>query len=203
MEVEQVVAAVVVVLPGTRPPVGVCAAALPVPNPRKFVHGRGLAPVQFGEETLLDGAAPALSAFGRDAQGHGQQVFLGVDDVHQPPQALRGVLAEADVDVDAAGTVGLCARRAFPASAPESPENRPRRAARSRARPAPPRPPRGLCAPHAGKPARARLPAAARKEGSGSPRPGSARRALVTGSRPGLAAPRPPRHTAASAPPPA
>lgn len=38
-------------------------------------------------------------------------VFLGVDDVHQPPQALRGVLAEADVDVDAAGTVGLCARR--------------------------------------------------------------------------------------------
>ena len=93
------------------------------------------------------------------------------------------------MDVDAAGTVGLCARRAFPASAPESPENRPRRAARSRARPAPPRPPRGLCAPHAGKPARARLPAAARKEGSGSPRPGSARRALVTGSRPGLAAP--------------
>ena len=44
-------------------------------------------------------------------------------------------------------------------------------------RPAPPRPPRGLCAPHAAKPARARLPAAARKEGSGSPRPGSARRA--------------------------
>ena len=111
VEVEQVVAAVVVVLPGTHPPVGVCAAALPVPNPRKFVHGRGLAPVQFGEETLLDGAAPALSAFGRDAQSHGQQVFLGVDDVHQPPQALRGVLAEADVDVDAAGTVGLCARR--------------------------------------------------------------------------------------------
>ncbi len=63
------------------------------------------------------------------------------------------------------------ARRAFPASAPESPANRPRPAARPRARPAPPRPPRGLCAPHAAKPARARLPTAARKEGSGSPRP--------------------------------
>ena len=105
------VPAVVVVLPGTLPLVGACAAALPVPNPRKFVHRRGLAPVQLGEEALLDGAAPALAAVGGDAQGRGQQVFLGVDDVHQPPQALRGVLAEADVDVDAAGTVGLCARR--------------------------------------------------------------------------------------------
>ena len=45
----------------------------------------------------------------------------------------------------------------------------PRRPAKCR--PTPPRPPRGLCAPHAAKPARARLPTAARKEGSGSPRP--------------------------------
>lgn len=74
----------------------------------------------------------------------------------------------------------------------------PRRPAR--ARPAPPCPPRGLCAPHAANPARARLPAAARKEGSGSPRPGT----TPCPRRPGetTPAPRPPRHTAASAPPP-
>ena len=53
-----------------------------------------------------------------------------------------------------------------------------------------------------------RLPAAARKEGSGSPRPGSTRRAarhcaLPAPPRRKPPAPRPPRHTAASAPPPA
>ena len=74
-------------------------------------------------------------------------------------------------------------------------------------KPRKPRPPRGLCAPHAGKPARARLPAAARKEGSGSPRPEAPAAPPGTAPcprRPGETppAPRPPRHTAASAPPP-
>ena len=41
-----------------------------------------------------------------------QQVLLGVDQIDQPPQARRGVLAEAHVDVDAAGGVGLRARLA-------------------------------------------------------------------------------------------
>ena len=47
------------------------------------------------------------AAVGRDAQRLRQEVFLGVDDVDQAAQALRRVLAEADVDVDAATSVGL------------------------------------------------------------------------------------------------
>ena len=77
-------------------------------------------------------------------------------------------------------------------------------AARQRARTAPSRPPRGLCAPHAAKPARARLPAAAREEGSGSPRPGSTRRVARHSALPApprqKPAPRPPRHIAVFSP---
>lgn len=90
------------------------------------------------------------------------------------------------------------ARRAFPASAPESPANRQPRVVWLCARPAPPRPPRGLCAPHAAKPARARLPAAARKEGSGSPRPGTAPCPRRPGKSPPASSPA--RHTAVFSP---
>ena len=111
VEVEQMISAGVVVLLCAPPPVGACTAGAGVPEPGEGFHRRGLAPIQLGKKPRLNRAAPAPASVGRDAQGHGQQIFLGVYDVHQPPQALRGVLAEADVDVDAARTVGLRPRR--------------------------------------------------------------------------------------------
>ena len=56
--------------------------------------------------------APAVAPPGRDTQRLCQQILLGVDQIDQPPQTRRGVLAEAYVDVDAAGGVGLRARLA-------------------------------------------------------------------------------------------
>jgi len=77
-----------------------------VPKLGEAFHGRGLALVERLEEGGLDRGTPAASATGRYAQCRRQQVFLGVDQVDQPPQACRGVFAEADVYVYAAGVVG-------------------------------------------------------------------------------------------------
>ena len=111
VEVEQVVAAVVVVRSRTPAPVAVGAVAEGVPDLGEGFHRGGLDPVDLPQEGGLDRAAPLPAAEGGDAQGEGEEVFLGVDDVHQPPQALGSVLAQPDVYVDAAGVVGLAARR--------------------------------------------------------------------------------------------
>ena len=111
VEVEQVVAAGVVVRPGTLPPVGATAAAVPVPELCQLLEGVGLLAVDRREEAGLYGLAPAVAPRRVNAQRLCQQVFLGVDDVDQPPQAGRGVLPEADVYVDTAGVVGTRPRR--------------------------------------------------------------------------------------------
>ena len=105
VEVEQVVAGVVVVCVRVAAPVG-CA----VPDGGELVHGFGLFPVEGFKEGRVDRAAPAVAAVGRNAQGLCQKVFFGVDDVDQIPQGFRGVRPEADVDVDSAGVVDLRAR---------------------------------------------------------------------------------------------
>ena len=107
VEVEQVVAAVVVVVQGAHSPVSAAAATVSVPNLREAVHGGGLGLVDRLEESGRNRLAPLGPAFRGDAQGLCQEVFLGIDQVDQPPQALRGVCPEADVDVDAAGAVNL------------------------------------------------------------------------------------------------
>ena len=113
VQIQEVVAAGVVVGSGAPPPVLPAVPAVgTVPKLCQRLHGAGLAAVELGEEHRLHRLAPAPPSFRRDSQRLCQKVLLGVDDVHQPPQALRGVFAEADVDVNAAGGVGL---RAGPA----------------------------------------------------------------------------------------
>ena len=102
VQVEQVVAAGVVVLVRVALPVG-CA----VPEPRERCVAGGLRAVEPCQEGLVDFLAPAVAAFGRDLECLRQQVFLGVDDVDQVAQGFRGVRAATNVDVDAAGWVGL------------------------------------------------------------------------------------------------
>ena len=111
MQVEQVVAAAVVVCRCALPPVGATAAAVPVPKLCQTLEGVGLGPVDRFEEGRGDRGAPAVPALGGDTQRLCQQVFLGVYDIDQPPQALRGVPPEADVYVDTAGAVRSRARR--------------------------------------------------------------------------------------------
>ena len=105
VEVEQVVAAVVVVCRRAVAPVVAAATAVPVPNPGEGLEAGGLLVVERPQEGGLDRCAPLHAAAGRNAQGLCQEVFLGVHNVDQAAQALRRVLAEADVDVDAAGAV--------------------------------------------------------------------------------------------------
>ena len=83
--------------PGAFPPVPTAAAAVPVPELCHFLEGVRLGAVQRFEEFRGDRGAPAVSAVRVDAQRLCQQVFLGVYDIYQPPQALRGVLPEPDV----------------------------------------------------------------------------------------------------------
>ena len=105
VEVEQVVAAGVVVPKCAAPPVGVASVRVGVPDPCEVLHGLGLDAVQLLEEEGLDRFAPAASALGGDSEGHGQKVFLRVDDVDQVSKCLGGVRAQPDVDVDSAGFV--------------------------------------------------------------------------------------------------
>ena len=95
----------VVMLPGVVFPVAVV-----VPHPGEVLAGGGLLGVQAAEEVGVDRAAPLAAARRADAETLGEQVLLGVDDVHQIAQGLRGVAPLADVDVDAAGAVGDRAR---------------------------------------------------------------------------------------------
>ena len=97
VEVEQAVAAAVVVLAGVPLPV-----AGVVPKLREGFHGLGLGEVQPCEEDLVDRPAPAGPPLGVDGQRLGQQVLLRVDDVDQVPEGPGGVAAQPDVDVDAA-----------------------------------------------------------------------------------------------------
>ena len=105
VEVEQVVAAGVVVGVCVVGPVGVV-----VPNPRELLGGLGLLPVQPGEEVLVDLLAPAAPALRGNLEAVGQQVLVCVDQVDQVPERGRGVVPEADVHVDSAGGVCLGAR---------------------------------------------------------------------------------------------
>ena len=111
VEVQEVVAAGVVVLVCVPFPVPVV-----VPNPGELFGGGRLPAVQGREEVRVDGLAPPFPAGGGDLEGLGQEVFLGVHQVHQVPQGFRGVAPQPDVDVDAAGGVGVCPSR------PESPD---------------------------------------------------------------------------------
>lgn len=106
VEVEQVVPAGVVVAVCVVSPVGVV-----VPNLCQLLGSARLLPVQALQKALVNLAAPAAAALGRNRQGIGQQVFVCVYDVHQVPKGLRGVVAQPDVHVDAAGAVRLRARR--------------------------------------------------------------------------------------------
>lgn len=65
----------------------------------------------FGADALEPLAAQLVAAGNAeiDAQCHGQQVLFGIHDVHQAAQALRGMLTEAYMDVDAAAAVHPCA----------------------------------------------------------------------------------------------
>ena len=111
VQVQQVVAAGVVVLVCMPFPVPVV-----VPNPGELLGGGWLPAVQGREEVRVDGLAPPPAPFRADLEGLGQEVFLGVHQVHQVPQGFRGVAPQPDVYVDAAGGVGVCASR------PEGPD---------------------------------------------------------------------------------
>ena len=104
VQVKQVVPAGVVVFVGVVPPIAVV-----VPKLCQGLHGLGLLGVQPPEKIRVHRAAPLPPALRANLQGHGQQVLFGVDDVDQVAQDLGCVFAEADVDVDAAGGVCLCA----------------------------------------------------------------------------------------------
>src|SRR5699024_7499471 len=105
VQVEQVVAAVVVVAGRAVAPVRAGAAVGFVPELCEALEGGGLAAVELCEEHRIDGLAPLPAAGRAYAKRMCQQVFLGVDNVDQTAQALRGVFAKANVDVDATGRV--------------------------------------------------------------------------------------------------
>ena len=104
MQVEQVIARTVVMVVGVDGPVRVATLAA-VPHRCETVHRGGFAQIDLPQKVGVDRLAPTLAAIGADAQCHGQQILFGIHNVHQPAQALRGVLTEANVDVDAAAAV--------------------------------------------------------------------------------------------------
>ena len=108
VEVEQVIARTVVMVVCVDGPVGEAALAA-VPDGCKSVHAGWLSQVDLPQEVGIDRLAPTLAAVGADAKRHGQQVLFGIHNVHQLAQALRGVITEANMDVDATAAVYSCA----------------------------------------------------------------------------------------------
>ena len=107
MQVEQVVAASVVMPACAAPPVAGTSTAVLVPKLGEGVHGCRLPAVEGCEELLLHRLAPAFASAVADAQRLGEKVLFRVDDVHQIAERSGRVLAEADVDVDATRAVHL------------------------------------------------------------------------------------------------
>ena len=108
MKVEQVVAASVVVSRGALPPV-LCFRRRRWRCTRidiRIAMLEGLRWLSCARKRGSTGWHHCSAPFRRNAQGYGQQVFLGVDDVDQPAQALRRVFAQPHMDVDAAAFVG-------------------------------------------------------------------------------------------------
>ena len=107
MQVEQVVAAGVVMSACAAPPVVGASAAVLVPKLGEGVHGGRFSAVEGFKEGRLHRLAPAFAPAVADAQRLREEVFLRVDDVYQIAERPGRVLSEADVDVDAAGAVNL------------------------------------------------------------------------------------------------
>ena len=107
MQVEQVVAASIVMSACAAPLVVGASATVLVPKLGEGIHGGGLPAVEGCEELRLHRLAPAFAPAVADAQRLGEEVFFGIDDVHQIAERPGRVLAEPDVDVNAAGAVHL------------------------------------------------------------------------------------------------
>lgn len=88
----------------------VCVVA-GVPDVGKLGHGRRLSLVQLVKESGVDHSAIPSGSAGIDANRSADLFFVGSHDVDQIPQSLGGVVALADVDVNAASPAGagLCA----------------------------------------------------------------------------------------------
>lgn len=88
----------------------VCVVA-GVPDVGKLSHGRRLSLVQLVKEAGVDHSAILSGSACIDANRSADLFFVGSHDVDQIPQGLGGVVALADVDVNAASPTGagLCA----------------------------------------------------------------------------------------------
>ena len=82
-----------------------------IPDVGKLDHGGGLSAVQLFEEAVVDHLAVVTGASFVDANRSADLLLVGSHDVDQIPQGLGGVVALADVDVNAASPAGagLCA----------------------------------------------------------------------------------------------
>ena len=107
VEVQQVVSTVVVMPGYAAPPVVGASAAVFVPKLGEGVHGCGFSAAEGFKEGGFYRLAPAFAPAVADAKRLGQQILFCIDDVHQVAERPGRVLAEADVDVDAAGAVNL------------------------------------------------------------------------------------------------
>ena len=97
MQVEQMIAAGVVMPASTSPPVTGTSSAVLVPKLGEGVHGCRLPAVESFEKGRFHRLTPAFASAVADAQRLCEEVFLRVDDVHQIAERLGRVFAEADV----------------------------------------------------------------------------------------------------------
>ena len=102
MEVEHVVAAVVVVMT----PAVACIVA-GVPDVRKVRHRAGFPAVDLLQKPWVYRAAVAAHAAPVELQRLGDQAFVARHDVGKVPKALRRVPLRPDVDVDPAAPAGI------------------------------------------------------------------------------------------------